>query len=265
MGYSQRASSSLGASVRPPEGMAVTSTRRVQDGTAPRPSAASLRRMGTQSIEEVLLGRHVSSWHAVNSHVGGHGGAALRGMGMGGEVGPPIEGGPTEGHHGRGGGTYSADGFGGMSSAHGSFYSEDFDFDVRSIPSVPGSASQRYTYGGFRWRGNGPGPGPSSASTLEGGGRHSHTPSHGAVGGGEAVVAAYLATQHRAAEHGGGGSNPGGGDALRRRRTRRMTQVGVDRGERLALLSELDAAAAAMKARCDHIAAVTRRTAELAE
>mmetsp|Transcript_9270 Transcript_9270/g.32200 ORF Transcript_9270/g.32200 Transcript_9270/m.32200 type:complete len:154 (+) Transcript_9270:131-592(+) len=42
------------------DGMAITSPRRLQDGTAPRPNVASLIRLPTKSVEEVVLTRRVA-------------------------------------------------------------------------------------------------------------------------------------------------------------------------------------------------------------
>ena len=50
MGYSQRATTSMAVSGRAPEGVTAASMRRVQDGTAPQPTVASLKRMETRTV-----------------------------------------------------------------------------------------------------------------------------------------------------------------------------------------------------------------------
>ena len=133
----------MGAGHRPPEGVTAASTRRVNDGTAPQLSAASLIRLETRSLEEVLVARKLAAPGGglfTTSGSGGVGGTANATRGGGGS---------SVAGWGGGGAMSDRPGWGsGMGSAHGSFYSEDANFDARSIPSVPGSGSRRRTYGG---------------------------------------------------------------------------------------------------------------------
>lgn len=96
-----------------------------------------------------------------------------------------------------------------------------------------------------------------SASTLGHGGRVSGTPSYGyaAVGGGEAAVAAYIADFQKKKKN-VRGAGAGGYIVQMASTTRRQSEA-----ERLMLLSEVDAAAAAIKARCDQLASRTARAA----
>ena len=50
MGYSQRDTTSMGVGGRAPVGVTAASMRRVQDGTAPQPTVASLIRMETRTV-----------------------------------------------------------------------------------------------------------------------------------------------------------------------------------------------------------------------
>lgn len=189
MGYSQRATSSMAVTLSArgcprPDGMSVESNRRTQDGTAPLPTGASLKRMQTRSIEEVLVARRdikdetarAEGWSPASDSSS----LLFPDDSDGHSLAHGTHGGSTEVLHRHGAsarsygqtvsgpGASSGLGYGsGMASARESFQSDgSFNFDARSIPSVPTSADRRRTYGGYGWAGHG--PGPSSASTAGG-------------------------------------------------------------------------------------------------